>query len=97
MVGRNVTGEQIAQVDNPDPFASPVWRSPVYRTPEGVIWLVQLLRLLWRATWFLITHPLLDAIAGLVILTWLNLRWPGLVGLAALVVAALTGLRIPAP
>lgn len=97
MVGSNVTGEQIAQVDNPDPFASPVWRSPVYRTPEGVIWLVQLLRLLWRVTWFLITHPLLDAVAGLVILTWLNLRWPGLVGLAALAVAALTGLRFLRP
>ena len=27
------TGEQFAQVDNPDPFAPPVWRSPVYRTP----------------------------------------------------------------
>ena len=49
---RNVTGEQIAQVDNPDPFASPVWRSPVYRTPEFVIWLVQLLRLLVRVVWF---------------------------------------------
>ncbi|HEV2373653.1 MAG TPA: FtsK/SpoIIIE domain-containing protein [Streptosporangiaceae bacterium] len=94
---RNVTGEQIAQVDNPDPFASPVWRSPVYRTPEGVIWLVQLLRLLWRVTWFLITHPLLDAVAGVVILTWLNLRWPGLVGLAVLVVAALIGLRVLRP
>ena len=33
---RHVTGEQIAQIDNPDPFAPPVWRSPVYRTPEGV-------------------------------------------------------------
>ena len=42
---RDFTGEQIAQVDNPDPFASPVWRSPVHRTPEWVIWLVQLLRL----------------------------------------------------
>ena len=43
----SVTGEQYAQVDNPDPFASPVWRSPVYRTPERVIWLVQLLRGSW--------------------------------------------------
>ena len=32
-----VTGEQLAQIDNRDPFAAPVWRSPVYRTPEGVI------------------------------------------------------------
>ena len=30
-----VAGEQLAQVDNRDPFAAPVWRSPVYRTPEA--------------------------------------------------------------
>ena len=59
MRGR-VTGEQYAQIDNPDPFASPVWRSPVYRTPEPVIWLVQFLRALARLAWFLIRHPLLD-------------------------------------
>ena len=40
-----VMGEQLAQVDNRDPFAAPVWRSPVYRTPEPVIIVVQLLRL----------------------------------------------------
>jgi len=32
---RYVTGEHFAQVDNPDPFASPVWRSPVHRTPRA--------------------------------------------------------------
>ena len=56
-----VTGESFAQVNNPDPFAPPVWRSPVYRTPEFVIWLVQLARLLVRVVWFVICHPLLDA------------------------------------
>ena len=35
-----VAGEQLAQVDNRDPFAPPVWRSPVYRTPEPVIMVV---------------------------------------------------------
>jgi len=30
-----VRGEQYAQVDNPDPFAPPAWRSPVYRTPRA--------------------------------------------------------------
>ena len=64
---RDFTGEQIAQVDNADPFAAPVWRSPVHRTPEWIIWLVQLIRLLVRVIWFLIRHPLLDAAAGLVI------------------------------
>jgi S-DNA-T family DNA segregation ATPase FtsK/SpoIIIE len=98
MPSRNlVAGEQLAQVDNPDPFAPPVWRSPVYRTPEGVIWLVQLLRLLWRVVWFVITHPLLDAAAGLVGLDWLNLGWPGVVALAVLIVAALAGLRLLRP
>jgi len=94
---RNVTGEQIAQVDNPDPFASPVWRSPVHRTPEGVIWLVQLLRLLWRVIRFVITHPLLDATSALVVFTWLRHRWPGLVGLAVIAAAGLVGLRLLRP
>ena len=63
--GRNwVRGEQLAQVDNRDPFAPPVWRSPVYRTPEAVIMVVQLVRLIWRVLWFALTHPLTDAAAG---------------------------------
>jgi len=94
---RNVTGEQLAQVDNPDPFASPVWRSPVYRTPEGVIWLVQLLRLLARVLWFAVRHPLAGAAAGLVVFTWLRAGWPGLAGLAGGVLAALAGLRLIRP
>src|ERR1700678_4086952 len=89
-----VSGEQIAQIDNPDPFAPAVWRSPVHRTPEPLIWLVQLVRLLWRVVWFVIRHPLLDLAAGLVLLVWLNLGWPGLVGLAASAVAALIALRM---
>ena len=82
--GRNwVAGEQLAQVDNRDPFAPPVWRSPVYRTPEPVIMVVQLVRLIWRVLWFALTHPGVDAVAALVVVTWLGLGWPGLVGLAA--------------
>ncbi len=61
-----VLGEQFAQVDNPDPFAPPVWRSPVYRTPEAVIWVMQLVRLLVRVVWFVIRHPYLDLAAGVV-------------------------------
>ena len=57
-----MTGESFAQVNNPDPFAAPVWRSPVYRTPEFVIWLVQLARLLARVIWFAFCHPLLDTV-----------------------------------
>jgi DNA segregation ATPase FtsK/SpoIIIE, S-DNA-T family len=92
-----VAGEQLAQVDNRDPFASPVWRSPVYRTPEGVIVVVQLLRLVWRVLWFTLTHPLIAAAAALVVTTWLGLSWPGLAALAAVVIAGLAGLRLIRP
>jgi S-DNA-T family DNA segregation ATPase FtsK/SpoIIIE len=89
-----VTGEQYAQVDNQDPFASPVWRSPVHRTPEAIIWVVQLARLLVRVVWFLIRHPLLDAAAGGVILLWLHAGWPGVAGLGIAVAVGLLALRI---
>ena len=96
--GRNwVTGEQLAQVDNRDPFAVPVWRSPVYRTPEPVIFIVQLVRLIWRVSWFVLTHPLADAVAILAVVTWLGLGWPGLIGLAAATLAGLAGLRVIQP
>ena len=36
------SGQQLAQIDNPDPFAPPVWRSPVYHTPGWVITIAQL-------------------------------------------------------
>jgi len=96
--GRNwVAGEQLAQVDNRDPFAVPVWRSPVYRTPEPVILVVQLVRLAWRVLWFALTHPLADATAILVMVTWLGLGWPGLVALTAVALAGLAGLRVIQP
>ena len=96
--GRNgVMGEQLAQVDNRDPFAPPVWRSPVYRTPEPVIFVVQLIRLVWRVLWFALTHPLPDAAAVLIAVAWLGLSWPGVIGLALAAVAALAGLRVIQP
>ena len=96
--GRNwVTGEHPAQVDNRDPFAAPVWRSPVYRTPEAVILVVQLLRLVWRVLWFALTHPLLDAVATLVVVAWLGLGWPGVAGLAVVASIGLAGLRVLQP
>jgi len=71
---RYVTGEQLAQVDNADPFASPVWRSPVYRTPEGAIWLVQLVRSVRRLAWFLLRHPLVDLSAAFIFWLWRAVR-----------------------
>ena len=96
--GRNwVMGEQLAQVDNRDPFAVPVWRSPVYRTPEPVIMVVQLIRLICRVLRFALTHPALDAVAALAAVTWLGMGWPGVAGLVVLAVTGLAGLRVIQP
>ena len=40
-----VTGEQVAQIYNRDPFALPIWRAPVYQTPAIFTIVVQLYRL----------------------------------------------------
>ena len=84
---RQVAGQPLAQVDNPDPFAVPVWRSPVYQTPHFVIWVVQLVRLLWRLLWFALRHPLLGAGCGLLVLAYLRLGWVGLVAVMAFTTA----------
>src|SRR6185437_1088963 len=87
---RQVAAQPLAQVDNPDPFAVPVWRSPVYQTPHFVIWPVQLVRLVFRLIWFVLRHPLLDATGAAAVFTWLKLGRPGLVALAAVTVLALS-------
>jgi hypothetical protein len=52
-----VTGEQLAQIYNPDPFARPVFRAPVYRTPAGIIATAQLFRLLAWIIRMCVRHP----------------------------------------
>ena len=71
-----------AQVDNGDPFAPPVWRSPVYRTPECLIMAVQFFRTLWWLIRFIIRHPLLDLAVTATVFVYLKASWPGLVALA---------------
>jgi S-DNA-T family DNA segregation ATPase FtsK/SpoIIIE len=88
---RRVAGQPLAQLDNPDPYAVPVWRSPVYETPHVVIYTVQLARLVWQLLRFIVRHPITDAVAITAALTWLRLGWLGLIALV-LFAAALTGL-----
>ena len=61
---RVVTGEQVAQIYNPDPFARPVFRAPVYQTPAGIILLAWLARLLFRLARLVFRHPIAAAGAG---------------------------------
>ena len=82
---RVVTGEELAQLYNPDPFAMPRWRAPVYRTPFGIILLVKFARLLGWIARLIARHPLAASILALAAVTWVKLGW---VTLVALVLAA---------
>jgi hypothetical protein len=76
---RIVTGDQVAQLRNPDPFAVPAWRAPVYRTPGWIIAVVQFARMLWWLVKLIARHPVADAVLAVLVLVWLNAGWPGLV------------------
>jgi S-DNA-T family DNA segregation ATPase FtsK/SpoIIIE len=83
---RVVTGEELAQIYNPDPFALPRWRAPVYRTPLGIILAAKFARLLAWIVRMIARHPLASGVLALAVVTWVKLGW---VTLAALVLAAI--------
>jgi S-DNA-T family DNA segregation ATPase FtsK/SpoIIIE len=91
------SGQQLAQVDNPDPFAPPVWRSPIYHTPGWVIAIVQLARVIIAVVKFLARHPLLDLVLAVEVLAWRLAGWPGPLVLTSTVTAALIGWRVRWP
>ena len=87
------SGQQLAQVENPDPFAPPVWRSPIYHTPGWIIVIVQLVRVLIALVRFLARHPLLDLALAVEAFAWSLAGWSGPVTLTATVTAALVAWR----
>ena len=87
------SGEQIAQVNNPDPFAVPVWRSPVYHTPGWLITIVRMWRLLAALVRFIVRHPLVDLAALGLAGAWYLMGWPGPVVLVLVIAAVLAGWR----
>jgi DNA segregation ATPase FtsK/SpoIIIE, S-DNA-T family len=93
MMRRIVTGEQVAQLANPDPFAPPVFRAPVYRTPPAVFAVVQFARLLGAVARFVVRHPLLDLAASLIGGCWYLAGWPGPVVLVLITAAVLAAWR----
>jgi DNA segregation ATPase FtsK/SpoIIIE, S-DNA-T family len=88
---RVVTGEQVARLYNPDPFARPVWRAPVYITPAGIIVLVQLSRLLAWIVRMAARHPITATTAAVLAFVWVSLGW---VAAVALIVWAVLMLAI---
>jgi len=90
---RVVTGEELAQIYNPDPFAMPRWRAPVYRTPFGIILLAKLARLLVWIVRMIARHPLASGVLALAAVTWVKLGWITLVALVLAAVVMLTAWR----
>jgi hypothetical protein len=88
-----VTGEQVAQLYNRDPFALPVWRAPVYQTPFGIILAVKLVRLLAWLIRLAVRHPAASGVLAVLALTWINTGWIGLVTLVAWVLVVLAAWR----
>ena len=84
-----VTGSQVAQLRNPDPFAVPTWRSPVYRTPGWIVIVAQLARVLWRLARFARRHPLAVAVTALLGWLYVLAGWPALALLAGSVAVVL--------
>jgi hypothetical protein len=90
---RVVTGDQIAQLRNPDPFAVPAWRSPVYRTPLAIVAIVHFVRMIVWLVRFLFRHPVLVLAAIIGVLMWRLVGWLGLVVLAVSITAVLVAWR----
>src|SRR5271157_3007849 len=65
-----ITGEQVAQLYNRDPFALPIWRAPVYQTQAGIILVVHLYRLLAWLVRMIARHPLTAIVVAVLVLTW---------------------------
>jgi DNA segregation ATPase FtsK/SpoIIIE, S-DNA-T family len=91
------SGQQLAQIDNPDPFAPPVWRSPVYHTAGWVITIVQLCRALFALAKFLARHPMLDLVLAAEAFAWRLAGWPGPVVLTSTVTTVLVIWRLRWP
>jgi DNA segregation ATPase FtsK/SpoIIIE, S-DNA-T family len=86
---RVVTGEQVAQIYNPDPFARPVFRAPVYQTPAGIILIAWLARFVFRLARLIFRHPVAAVALALLALLWFTITWVGLAAMVAWTVLVL--------
>src|SRR5204863_5787520 len=86
---RVVTGEEIAQLRNPDPFAVPAWRSPVYRTPVWIVAIVHFVRMIVWLVRFGSRHPVLVLAVIVGVLMWRVTGWLDLVVLAVSITVGL--------
>ena len=83
----------MAQIYNPDPFARPVFRAPVYQTPAGIILLAWLARLLFRLARLAFRHPVTTVTLALLAFLWFTIGWIGLAAMVACAVLVLVTWR----
>jgi hypothetical protein len=89
-----VTGDQVAQLRNPDPLAFPVWRAPVYRTPGWIIAIAQLCRFLYWLARLIVRHPVVSLVLAVLGFTWSETSWLGVTLLVIWAVLVLVCWRV---
>jgi S-DNA-T family DNA segregation ATPase FtsK/SpoIIIE len=92
-----VSGQQLAQIHNTDPFALPAWRAPVYHIPAIFTLIAQLARLIWRIGRFTARHPFATLMTLLGYELWRAASWPGLITVAVIIGAVLVFWRLRWP
>lgn len=89
-----VTGDQVAQLRNPDPLAFPVWRAPVYRTPGWIIAMAQLCRFIFWLVRLVVRHPVVSLALAVAGFMWSETGWLGVTLLVAWAVLVLAAWRV---
>jgi DNA segregation ATPase FtsK/SpoIIIE, S-DNA-T family len=89
-----VTGEQVAQIYNRDPFARPVWRAPVYQTPPAIIAVVQLCRFVGWLVRLIFRHRVIALVLTVSGFAYAQIGWPGMTALIAGTAVLLAGWRV---
>ena len=89
-----ITGDQVAQIRNPDPFAFPIWRAPVYRTPGWIIAIAQLCRFLYWLVRLVFRHPVVSLVLAVLGFTWSETGWLGVTLLVVWAVLVLVCWRV---
>ena len=92
-----ITGDQVAQIRNPDPFAFPVWRAPVYRTPGWIIAIAQLCRFVFWLVRLVVRHPVVSLVLAVLGFTWSETGWLGVTLLVIWAVLVLVCWRVVWP
>lgn len=88
---RRIAGEESPEWAARDPFAAPVWRPPVWRLPEGVVLVGQLVKALVRLVRFAVRHPIFVAVVTGVAAAGWRFGWLVVAITAGVVAAGLVG------